>query len=76
MLCRRCCETQAPDDGRVDYTPTVGAVTGVLCARCAAVLGPDDLTARLVAKLAQLNRFGLAGRDRLLRTPPPELKES
>jgi hypothetical protein len=76
MLCRGCCETQAPENGRVFFTPTVGAVTGVLCARCGAVLGPADLTARLVAKLVQLNRFGLAGRERLLRAAPSELEES
>jgi len=70
MLCRRCsatpAETPPPDLG----TLGVCAVVGVLCARCGAVLGPDDLTARLFAKLAQLNRFGLAGPDVLLRRPP------
>src|SRR2546429_360236 len=59
MLCRRCSatpsETLPPDLGALG----VCAVAGVLCARCGAVLGPDDLTARLFLKLAQLNRFGL-----------------
>ena len=70
MLCRRCSatpsETLPPDLGAL----AVCAVAGVLCARCGAVLGPDDLTARLLLKLAQLDRFGLAGRDVLLRRPP------
>jgi len=70
MLCRRCSATPAeappPDLGRLG----VCAAAGVLCARCGAVLGPDDLTARLFLKLAQLDRFGLAGRDVLLRRPP------
>jgi len=54
----------------------VGAVAGVQCARCGAVLGPEDLTVRLVVKLAQLNRFGLAGRNELLDTPPPLSEDS
>jgi len=70
MQCRRCSANQAdtlpPDLGPLG----VCAVVGVLCARCGAALGPDDLTARLVIKLAQLNRFGLAGGDGLLRRPP------
>ena len=52
----------------------VGAVAGVLCARCGAVLVPEDLTMQLVAKLAQLNRFGLAGGEELLRPAPPTSK--
>ena len=49
-------------DARPPYASAmrVGAVAGVLCARCGAVLAPEDLTMQLVAKLAQLNRFGLA----------------
>jgi len=46
----------------------------VSCARCGAVLGPDDLTAGHVAVLAELNRFGLTGRDGLLKAAPPEPK--
>jgi len=44
----------------------------VSCARCGAVLGPDDLTAEHVAVLAELNRFGLTGRDGLLKAAPPK----
>jgi len=44
----------------------------VRCVRCGATLGPDDLTAQHVAVLAQLNRFGLTGRDGLLKAAPPE----
>jgi len=76
MLCRRCSAT-APAAGPPDGGALrVGAVAGVLCARCGAVLGPYDLTARLVAKCAQLSRFGLAGRDELLRPPSPPAKDS
>jgi len=46
----------------------------VSCARCGAVLGPEDLTAEHVAVLAELNRFGLTGRDGLLKAAPPEPK--
>jgi hypothetical protein len=76
MLCRRCDET-CPDD-RPPYAPAmrVGAVAGVLCARCGGVLAPEDLTLLLVAKLAQLNRFGLAGGVELLRPAPPTAKDS
>jgi hypothetical protein len=76
MLCRRCSdllpERRPPYGGAL----RVGAVAGVLCARCGTVLGPESLTGRLVAKLAQLNRFGLAGRDELLRPAPPPQEDS
>jgi hypothetical protein len=54
----------------------VGAVAGVVCARCGTVLAPEDLTLLLVAKLAQLNRFGLVGGVELLRPAPPTAKDS
>ncbi|HEV2749941.1 MAG TPA: hypothetical protein VGV12_05385 [Gemmatimonadales bacterium] len=54
----------------------MGAVAGVVCARCGTVLAPEDLTMRLVAKLAQLNQFGLAGGEDLLRPAPPTAKDS
>jgi hypothetical protein len=70
MLCRRCSarheDTLPPDLGAL----AVCVVAGVLCARCGTMLGPEDHAARLVIKLAQLNRFGLAGREVLLRRPP------
>jgi len=44
----------------------------LLCVRCGVVLGPDDLTAQHIAVLAELNRFGLTGRDGLLKALPPE----
>jgi hypothetical protein len=44
----------------------------VLCVRCGLPLGPEDLTAQHVAVLAELNRFGLTGRDGLLKPPPRE----
>jgi len=46
----------------------------VSCVRCGAVLGPDDLTAGHLAVLAELNRFGLTGRDGLLKAALPEPK--
>lgn len=69
MLCRRC-NTSAPT-ARLPKSGVlrVGVAAGVLCSRCGTVLGPYDLTAQLVAKVAQLSRFGLAGRDELLRPP-------
>ena len=75
MLCRLC--SALPSDTRqVDVgAPDVGAVTGVSCARCGAVLGPDDLATRLVLKLAQLSQFGLAGRDGVLRPPTEDAKD-
>jgi len=75
MLCRQCSAIQS-DTGTPDLgAPDVGAVTGVSCARCGAVLGPENLATRLVLKLAQLNRFGLAGRDGVLRPPPVDAKD-
>jgi len=53
----------------------VGAVTGVSCARCGAVLVADDLVTRLVRKLEQLSQFGLSGRDAVLRPPTEDAKD-
>ena len=53
---------------------TSGVLPLVLCVRCGAVLGPDDLTAEHIAILAQLNRFGLTGRDGLLKVAPADVK--
>ena len=73
----RRCDEMLPEE-RLPYAGAlrVGAVAGVLCARCGGVLAPEDLTLQLVAKLAQLNRFGLAGGDELLRPAPPTAKDS
>ena len=75
MLCRRCSGpdlTPQPGQGgaRAPAIPSVLPV--VSCVRCGAVLGPDDLTAEHVAVLVELNRFGLTGRDGLLKAAPPE----
>jgi len=75
MLCRRCSGVDSAPQvpaARPPTTPTVLPV--LLCVRCGALLGPDDLTAQHVAVLAELNRFGLTGRDGLLKAPPPESK--
>jgi hypothetical protein len=50
-------------------------VAGVVCARCGAMLGPVEIASGLVAKLAQLRRFGLAGRDAVLRPPSSGTRE-
>jgi hypothetical protein len=75
MLCRRCSAAAPADLPPYSGAPRVGAVAGVLCARCGTVLGPSDLTASLVAKLAQLSQFGLAGGEELLRPPSPPAKD-
>ena len=69
MRCRRCNGIQAEATGPEPSPPTVGVVAGVVCARCGTMLGPVDIASRLVAKLAQLRRFGLAGSDGVLRPP-------
>jgi hypothetical protein len=76
MLCRRCDETRPDDRPPYPAAMRVGAVAGVVCARCGTVLAPEDLTLLLVAKLAQLNRFGLVGGVELLRPAPPTAKDS
>ena len=71
MRCRHCSERQA-EARRPELTPpTVGVVTGVVCAHCGSMIGPVDIASRLVVKLAQLRRFGLAGGDEVLGPPPP-----
>ncbi len=75
MLCRRCSglESAAPPP-QARAPTTLGVLPEVLCVRCGATFGPADLTAQHVAVLAELNRFGLTGRDGLLKAPPPETK--
>ena len=69
MLCRRCSQT-APEARPLHLTaPGVGVASGVWCARCGEALGPRNLTERLVAKLAQLARFGLDSEGRPLLEP-------
>ena len=76
MLCRRCDETRPEERPPYAAAQRVGAVAGVVCARCGAVLAPEDLTMQLVAKLAQLSQFGLAGGRELLRPADPTAKDS
>jgi len=66
MRCRRCSEIQAEARRPELSPPTVGVAAGVVCACCGAIVLPVDIASRLVAKLAQLRRFGLAGSDDLL----------
>jgi len=77
MLCRRCSgldSTAQPGQGEARGPAMPSVLPLVSCARCGAVLGPEDLTAEHVAVLAELNRFGLTGRDGLLKAAPPEPK--
>ena len=70
MRCVRCSEMQAEARRPELSPPTVGVGAGVVCACCGVMLGPVDIASRLVAKLAQLRRFGLAGSDDVLGPPP------
>ena len=64
MLCPRC-ETPVPAAVR-------SASAGALCPQCGALLAPAGLTRRLLAKVTQLARFGLADRaDPILKRPDP-----
>ena len=76
MLCRRCSELLPEPQPPYPGALRVGAAAGVQCARCGAVLGPEDLTVRFVVKLAQLKRFGLVGHDELADGQPALLEES
>ena len=76
MLCRRCQTTDPAVRPRHGGALRVGVAAGVLCARCATVIGPYDMTVQLVAKLAQLSRFGLAERDEVLRPPADHTKDA
>ena len=71
MRCRRCSETHAEARRPELSPPTVGVAAGVVCGCCGAMVLPVDIASRLVAKLAQLRRFGLAGSDGVLRPLPP-----
>src|SRR5437588_12994258 len=70
MRCLRCSEMQAEARRPELSPPTVGVGAGVVSASCGVMLGPVDIASRLVAKLAQLRRFGLAGSDDVLGPPP------
>jgi len=81
MLCRRC-------DGVVQARGTMrvwlsrapaedSPWRSVLCARCGAVLPPEEMTERLMRKLSQLAQFGLGGDTLpLLRSAPPSSKDA
>jgi hypothetical protein len=73
MLCRRCSGLESTPKAPEPGAPATRSVLPVVaCARCGVMLGTDDLTAEHVAVLAELNRFGLTGRDGLLQAPPRE----
>lgn len=71
MLCRRC-STLVEQAGGPGLVPQAGPLSAGpapvdrLCVGCGALLAPAGRTARLLAKLAQLARFGLGGRTRPL----------
>ena len=71
MRCRHCSELQAEARRPELSPPTVGVVAGVVCAYCGAMLEPVDVASGLVAKLAELRRFGLMGPDEVLGPPSP-----
>jgi len=66
MLCRRC-ERPLGSARLLSCWPAPQRVWGagrlgdLLCDRCGAVLPTGLVTERLIAKLSQLGRFGLAG---------------
>jgi len=64
MLCPRC-ETPVP-------AAPQPARAGALCPQCGALLAPPGLTRRLLAKVSQLARFGLADQgDPILKPSDP-----
>jgi len=64
MLCPRC-ETPVPATPRP-------ARAGALCPQCGALLAPPGLARRLLAKVTQLARFGLADHaDPILKPSDP-----
>lgn len=71
MLCGRC-EGSASELGPNPRSLPPQALSGwgrlgsILCSRCGAVLSAEDHAERLLAKLAQLAQFGLAGESRPL----------
>jgi hypothetical protein len=63
MLCARC-------DTPIPAAPP--ALEGALCPECGALLPPEGLARRLLAKITQLARFGLADRAApILKTSDP-----
>ncbi len=76
MLCPRC-EVILADSSLVDrhrlHAPDLMPVLGVpFCARCRAMLHPEDQEKAMRTKLSQLSRFGLAADDRPLLTQEPQ----
>lgn len=77
MLCRRCSALLEAAGGPrplpgAGPLGTSAAVVDRLCVGCGALLAPAGATARLLAKLAQLARFGLSGpATRLFKTTDP-----
>src|SRR3989442_12905474 len=71
MLCRRCeCRLWSPRLMKF-WTPSrrvwgARRLCDLLCARCGAVLPAELVTERLLGKLSQLGRFGLAGSPKTL----------
>ena len=69
MLCPRC-ETQVP-------AAPQPARAGALCPQCGALLAPPGLTRRLLAKVSQLARFGLADQgDPILKPSDPSADDA
>ncbi|OLB04160.1 MAG: hypothetical protein AUH06_12715 [Gemmatimonadetes bacterium 13_2_20CM_69_27] len=74
MLCRRC-EHRAWSARMVRFWSSPQSVwsaarlSDLICARCGGVLPMDLVTERLLGKLSQLGRFGLAAAGRPLLEP-------
>ena len=70
MLCVRCKEILAelslPWKHQLKQTPSGSSMTRILCARCGAVVIPENPEEAILTKLAQLSRFGLGADDRPL----------
>jgi hypothetical protein len=71
LLCRRC-ERRLWGGKLLRFWAAPGSVWGarriseLICHRCGGVLPADLVTERLLSKLSQLGRFGLAGAERPL----------
>ncbi len=70
MLCTHCGTTLAELalDVESSKLPSsrAGSLQGRLCARCGALIRPEDLVDSMLNKLSQLSRFGLGADDRPL----------
>ena len=73
MLCPRCHHRTASGAGALRPSPRIVVwaerLSSLVCDRCGAVLPQEDATDRLLGKLSQLARFGLAAEASPLLVP-------